>query len=608
MADFSVNATQLSAPQGAGATPVAPVTGTILGNGVSDVISNTLNIFAKGMDLQAKDQKKAVENSVVNSYAQRLGSINSALESGQISPSEASARSRSLHSQYIAGYGQYAQDFERVRSTVHGGTTLGIAVDEEKAARDAFNRQMDAARADGFPIDSSMNKQTQQAMVSLHQQQVRTNAELKSLYARNDEQRAQGRYDREIIDRDTKTQELSLVTKAADTAMGTSETLLQSLTQQVKAGTKSQEMAAMEWAGWMTRVEGQIQAASGTNPQLASGYRSAFDSIRNQGSKMFEQGADIKALENDFQRLMLTTKLQLVTDPEFRVIVGTSQLMGPNAELALKATPGVSKNIAKFLSVDTSGRPENVIGHPELEKPVMQFLKQSLDRYSSTGYQDQGKAKAELSSGIRTTLRQASEAINREGFKSSDLKAAADLVASPSYGKFISENPVDPATNALATQVFQQFYEKNVIQGVTKKLSETFDFQTLRKVDPSLPRGDVTTSQTRALDISNVNVNFTGTSVTFGLKQLPADPADRTFAMKKMEEMRPYQEALGRMVRMGAHLEGNTNYQKYWENNKHILLPNMFSKYNGLEIGQKVDGYIYLGGDVNDERSWKQSR
>ena len=604
MADFSENATQLSAPQGAGSAPIAPVQGNILGNGVGEAISNTLSIFAKGMGLETKDKNKDVQNAVVNSYSQRLGTVNSAFESGQISLSEAAARRRSLHSQYVAGYGQYADDFEKVRSTFSKGTALGIVEDEEKAATASWNKAKDSAIADGFPITGSMDKRTQEQLVALQQQQVRTNAELKTLYASNEEKRSAGRYDREIIDRETRDKELSLVTGAADNALTTSETLLRSMVDRMKAGGNAQELA-IEWASWMSRVDGQIQAASGTNPQLASGYRSVFDALRAQGNKMFEPGADTNMLENEFKKVMLQSKLQLVTDPQFRTVVASSQLLGSNAELALKATPIVSQTISKVIGTDTSGRAQNVIGDPTLEKPVMQFLKSSLDQYSAGGFKDGEKAKTELSTGIRTTLRQAAEAINREGFKASDLKAAADLVASPSYGKFVAENPVDPATNALATQVFQQFYEKNVVQGVNQKLNETFNFNTLTKADPSAPRGDTVTQQTRALDIGNVNVQFNGTSVIFGLKALPADPADRSFAMRKMEETKPYQDALGRMVRMGAHLEGNTNYQKYWEDNKHTLLPQMFSKYKNLEIGQKVDGFVYTGGDANDAKNWK---
>lgn len=606
MADFSENATQLSAPQGAGSAPIAPVQGNVLGNGVGEAISNTLSIFAKGMGLETKDKAKEAQNAVVNSYSQRLGAVNSALESGQISPSEAAARQRSLHGQYVASYGQYADDFEKVRSTFSKGSALGIVEDEEKAAMASWNKAKDSAIADGFPIVSSMDKRTQEQLVALHQQQVRTNAELKSLYASNEEKRAAGRYDREIIDRETRDKELSLVTNAADNALTTSETLLQSMVNRMKAGANSQELA-LEWASWMSRVDGQIQAAAGTNPQLASGYRSVFDSLRAQGNKMFEPGADTNALENEFKKVMLQSKLQLVSDPQFRTVVASSQLLGSNAELALKATPIVSQTISKIIGADTSGRAQNVIGDPQLEKPVMQFLKSSLDQYSAGKFKDGEKAKTELATGIRTTLRQAAEAINREGFKSADLKAAADLIASPSYGKFVAENPIDPATNALADQVFSQFYEKNVVQGVNQKLNETFNFQTLTKADPSAPRGDTVTQQTRSLDISNVNVQFTGTSVVFGLKALPADPADRSFAMRKMEETKPYQDALGRMVRIRAHMAGSTDYEKYWEDNKHMFLPQMFSKYKNLEIGQKVNGFVYTGGDANDARNWKQS-
>lgn len=606
MADFSENATQLSAPQGAGSAPIAPVQSNILGNGVSDVISNTLSIFAKGMGLETKDKGKEAQNAVVNSYAQRLGSLTSALESGQVPPGEASARARSLHNQYIAGFGQYADDFEKVRSTVFKGTSLGVVEDEEKAATASWNKAKDAAIVDGFPITGNMDKRTQETLVSLHQQQVRTNAELKTLYSSNEEKRASGRYDREIVDRETRDKELSLVTNAADNALTTSETLLQSMVDRMKAGGNTQELAT-EWASWMSRVDGQIQAAAGTNPQLASGYRSVFDSLRTQGNKMFEPGADTNTLENEFKKVMLQSKLQLVADPQFRTVVASSQLLGSNAELALKATPIVSQAISKVIGVDPSGRAPNVIGDPTLEKPVMQFLKSSLDQYSAGTFKDGEKAKTELSTGIRTTLRQASEAINREGFKSSDLKAAADLIASPSYGKFVAENPIDPATNALADQVFSQFYEKNVVQGVNQKLNETFNFNTLTKADPSAPRGDTVTQQTRSLDISNVNVKFTGTSVVFDLKALPADPADRSFAMRKMEETKPYQDALGRMVRIRAHMAGSTNYEKYWEDNKHMFLPQMFSKYKNLEVGQKVNGFVYTGGDANDARNWKQS-
>ena len=88
MADFSENATQLSAPQGAGSAPIAPVQSNILGNGVSDVISNTLSIFAKGMGLETKDKGKeaADRNAAERTHKEAdraAGEIQRAAEEGQ---------------------------------------------------------------------------------------------------------------------------------------------------------------------------------------------------------------------------------------------------------------------------------------------------------------------------------------------------------------------------------------------------------------------------------------------------------------------------------------------------------------------------------------------
>ncbi|MNL80767.1 hypothetical protein D3C87_2076960 [compost metagenome] len=55
-------------------------------------------------------------------------------------------------------------------------------------------------------------------------------------------------------------------------------------------------------------------------------------------------------------------------------------------------------------------------------------------------------------------------------------------------------------------------------------------------------------------------------------------------------------------------MEGSTDYAKYWENNKHIWLPEMFSKYKGLEIGDVKNGMRYLGGDANQQSSWEASK
>ena len=104
MAEFGERATQLSPPQGAGASPIGPVTAGLLDNGVFKGLANIADIFEKGLEVDAKAKAQAQQQAVVGGYAKKLGELNDAATTGQLKPSEISARRRALHSEYVAGY------------------------------------------------------------------------------------------------------------------------------------------------------------------------------------------------------------------------------------------------------------------------------------------------------------------------------------------------------------------------------------------------------------------------------------------------------------------------------------------------------------------------
>ena len=73
MAEFGIQATELSAPQGAGASPVAPVTAGLLDNGVGGNIGNIMSIFQKGLEQDAKAKKDALREATLKRYASEMG-------------------------------------------------------------------------------------------------------------------------------------------------------------------------------------------------------------------------------------------------------------------------------------------------------------------------------------------------------------------------------------------------------------------------------------------------------------------------------------------------------------------------------------------------------
>jgi len=63
-----------------------------------------------------------------------------------------------------------------------------------------------------------------------------------------------------------------------------------------------------------------------------------------------------------------------------------------------------------------------------------------------------------------------------------------------------------------------------------------------------------------------------------------------------------YQQGLNTVVRIGAHMEGTSDYQKYWEDNKYVLLPQLYPIKPGF-----VDkaGFKWSGdGDFRDRNTW----
>ena len=63
--------------------------------------------------------------------------------------------------------------------------------------------------------------------------------------------------------------------------------------------------------------------------------------------------------------------------------------------------------------------------------------------------------------------------------------------------------------------------------------------------------------------------------------------------------------ALNQVIRIGAHMEGTTDYAKYWENNKHLIMPSIYPDPAKLKPGQVVDGYKYLGGPSGVQSNWQ---
>ena len=622
MADFSVNATQLSAPSGAGTAPVGPAKGGLFDNGVGDLIGRTLSIFEKGLELDKKDKAKQTEDAVLNNYSARLAGISSALEQGSIKPSEANVRQRAITNEFLAAHGSLAPKFSQVLDSFNG-TTLGTARDEEREARASFNKQLDAARNDGIVIPDSANPTIKNQLVQLHQEQKFIERQTQQMYQRASYEREQGRYTSEVAKEQARQMGIQQANALADNALATSDAQLRVLREAVSNGSMKPEDAALQWNGYMSRIDAALQ---GTNPEIAAGYRSIFTPMREQGLEFFKPGAKTKELEDAWAQRQLGSKLAVTSDPDVMKAYTTLELFKNIGPVVLATTPTVRNLTAKlFNGNDTSSVP--IIGNKgdggggkTVSTQVFSVLKKVTDDYAS-GKSLNPQSKQEMATGINKALSQVGASVGSTGFKSTDLNDAVTFFSSPSFGKFAKENMLDPQATSNARVAFRQVYEKDLLQSVSSILNKTFDFTHLvPQTDPRKPV-EMTRKETFKIDANNIAITYDRGNVVFGVKKLPDNPQERRLLNQAINELAPLQTRMGQMVRIRAHLAGSTDYPAYWEQTKNIMFGQFFPNAEAPKdlgagtpisesLAREADMKVYLPmspaearRDANNERS-----
>ena len=222
----------------------------------------------------------------------------------------------------------------------------------------------------------------------------------------------------------------------------------------------------------------------------------------------------------------------------------------------------------------------------------MDFVKDSLKRLNTGQTKDAPKLKEEITNSVRQYLSQVGKT-NGQGMTAKDLQTFAEFVESADFGKFVSENPLNKEEIEPVKYIYQQTYEGPAVKAVDDILQKQVTTST--GLVPNRAATGAKLEPKSELVTDRIGVSFDGSSVKFFVK----DGSGRAGAAagSSTDELNQSAQAVNKLIRRGAHLNGTTDYNKYFEEHKHILLPRLFSAYEGLEIGQVVNGKRYLGGD-----------
>lgn len=609
MAEFGVKATELSAPQGAGTSPIAPVQERAVNAFPADVITGVADIFAKGLKQNAKEEAERQRSAIVGEFIRQKSLINDGITSGQLKPHEAGARSRAVTMQFFASNPGLIKDLEDADKALKGYTDLGQAQTLEDAENKRRLDTLAAANGVGYVTWGGMGEKAENAIIDAYNSarrfeetfklQTMVNAENRAV---NAESRAEQNHTLAIQDRIDQQRSMQGVIEIADKNM---DVLLESGMSLMNNATMPYEQKLALHNANITRVKSQMYAIAGKNPELAAPWERLINDIDAVTQKILDpkvkSANELEVLKNEYQILMTKSKLAIIADPVMRKAAVTTELFRDTGLLTLSNSPAIARflqagetieeSLINLAQAGTGKGSKPIVGTPA-EKVSLETFKQSLSSLQS------GKVPAEKRE--QATM----EAINvgnkllaetAEAGKANDpkvLKNLASLYASAEFGKLAKEGKLDRNTLGNAQKVFQMTYDGAVSQAV------------LAKLEQPLPKGD-SNPDGKATILDEINIRFNGSGVVFENKN-KASGAELIRQYDRKKDLDKAADGLNTLIQLHAHLEGTTDYGKYFEDNKHVLLPSVFPDPAKLKPGQVVNGYKYLGGAYRSRTNWQK--
>lgn len=595
MADFSVNATQLSAPQGAGATPLPPVQETVTRDnplaGVSEAVTGLITSIGNSKKAEAADRK----SKIMQEYGQKLETINQGVAQGKGTTWAAQQR-WALTGQYVGAYGDLASEIMEVNKAFDG--TALSKIDQEQKRQDAIAADRTGrAVAQGHVVYEGMSPQALEATLVASD----TERRLEFMQDRDRKRKAEGRAEaaegRAAYDHRTQQETAGMLSEIAANNFDAIQTKVADLRAKVTSGAMDPVEAQALLNKDIQRVRAGTLAVASQNPALAGPWVTLLTDMESNAIKLFDpnlkDSQEATRLENQLRIASTRTQLMAIKqDPSLLGLYSTSKLLGENVVLELART-GKATDALALLTQNaqevTAGMPQ-VVGTGD-DIGVYNGIKGGLQQIPKMDAADRPQAQTEAVNVVNNMLKQTADSTGAIPAKS--LNKAADFYASREFYDLMKTGRIDPTTARNAQQVFQMQYVPMVQTAILERLNtEVLGVGTTGGNVGMRKLGD---SVDFKFDGNAVNITFNS-----AVQGVAMGPAGRERQLVKEASV-----GLNTLVRLHANLEGTDNYQKYWEDNKHIFLPNYFPDPNKVQEGSVVNGYKYMGGNYRNRNNWQ---
>lgn len=597
----------VAAPQGGFAPQqaVAPVSNAstiaAAGQGLSQLLGMGLNAVAQG---QAREQTQR-QNVAVSGYAQQITKLNAAVEQGAITQAEAQRRQRALFTQNIANFPGMTDDFVKLNTSLAGSAGLGNTLAEGTAVDQQIKADTKAATGAGF-IQPGMSPQQQENGLNLYRQQQHAlnqmdfaskqlalqNQQLSLVEKRANIANAQVQRANAAADLQMKRNKMKLQNGVADVAnIYTQDTLgkVQSLQEQLANKQITPEQFMQQTQGMRNKFYAVTQGARGVAggdyiDTLSSPLFKILDAADNVASG--KVSADVA--KNQLDHAQTVAALPLMSDPKIAAIAAQSKIFGGIFNPVVLSAMG--NDVVKALQKNSrNGQPANAVSDDpddqEAHSTYQDALKESIKTFSTKN--PAASDLKGLQTELETNLNQVLKSVGTMGASvgsPTQFNNVMKFFADPTFLEFQQKGgKIDPSLSQQAKTVIQENYQSQLIPAIRTEWENNKTVTGTGVAAGGFPAmgagiGGGTSTQVSTGDA--VEYRWTGKSLQF----VPAKGMERNRgALAKAKELNQKVSPLvQRLVMADAHMEGNTDYGKYFKE----LEPAIFGQGSEATDGQ----------------------
>lgn len=582
MADFTTS--YIGGPPGSPVSPQQPVVDqsglvglNILGGLVEGLSSAAVNIGQQRQEVQKAEQAQAAamaEGEVMTAFSREQLKLVDAVESGQMSSSEARMRMRANLQQFGANNPTLQIDLAKAHTSVIKSTGLGDVV-YEGTEQEKNQRTLEAsAQAEGW-IKPDDGPSQRAAGADAYSRWLEAQRILKDEKQRLELQQARVSLSTAGINQRSAALNLQRQQAAVQSQRGIGMAS-QALTEKV-AGDMEQIRRAQE-AGIMTREQAamainqkylEVSQFVSTNfadagADYLNGQLTGVKMLHDNYSKYVSGAVKAEALKNDNDIAMGIAAQTALGVPSIARLAGFSKVL-PNSSAILSNQIGAEA--AKYLTVNSNVETKPSDPFPDYEEDKVGrdqyfgMMRDAIGKVNTGNTQGDPKEVADDVMNNFTNIMRGIEVYSPTA-QTKDYAPVVDFISDPNVGKFVTAQggwaDVNAANRAANTV---KFVYDNELVPMIKKEWENFKVAGGVGTGKFDPMGvEINRPEQKASEL--IQPVFRGSGVAFDVKPGVTDAVTRRYAKKLNEDVAGL---LNKMIRSQAHLEGHTDYKSVYE-------------------------------------------